>query len=393
MKISFCKTLLVAMIVVAAVVARPARCGEVKLNALNQQEVAAGWILLFDGETSFGWKTTGDVASRVVNGELVLSGGQGFFTTTTAFPNYNLKADVWISADANSGVFLRGSGDSFDSTNSYEVNVNDMNSEWPTGSIYGLAKPTSPVKAAGKWTTVEITANGSKLTAKMDGKLTAEATDMQFKNGTVALQYDGAGVVKYRNIKLQPLNLESIFNGKNLEGWKEVPDHKSVYTVTPEGWMNVNNGNGDIQTEREWGDFVLQIDVISNGDHLNSGVFFRAIKGQFWSGYECQIRNQWQGDDRTKAVDYGTGGLYNRQPARKVVSSDREWFTVTQVAHGLHMASWVNGYQVTDFTDMRLPAESARNGSRTKAGCLSLQGHDPTTDLSFRNIKVREMPG
>ena len=70
----------------------------------------------------------------------------------------------------------------------------------------------------------------------------------------------------------------------------------------------------------------------------------RANAGAFWSGYECQIRNQWQGDDRTKAVDYGTAGLYNRQPARKVVSSDREWFTLTVVAHGYHIAIWNNGY-------------------------------------------------
>jgi len=26
-------------------------------------------------------------------------------------------------------------------------------------------------------------------------------------------------------------------------------------------------------------------------------------------------------------VDFGTGGVYNRQPARRVVSSDREWMT------------------------------------------------------------------
>jgi hypothetical protein len=28
---------------------------------------------------------------------------------------------------------------------------------------------------------------------------------------------------------------------------------------------------------------------------------------------------------RDLPIDYGTGGIYNRQPARKVVSNDREW--------------------------------------------------------------------
>jgi hypothetical protein len=208
----------------------------------------------------------------------------------------------------------------------------------------------------------------------------------------VGLQYNGLGEVAFRNVKLRPLSLKPIFNGKDLSGWKAIPDRKSVYSVTPEGYLNVKDGNGDLQSTGEYGDFVLQMDIISNGQHLNSGVFFRAISGQFWSGYESQIRNQWQGDDRTKPVDFGTGAIYNRQKARRVIPNDKEWFTKTIVAHGPHLAVWVNGYQVSDFTDTRPPHESARQGYRAKPGVLSLQGHDPTTDLSFRKIRIAELP-
>jgi hypothetical protein len=191
---------------------------------------------------------------------------------------------------------------------------------------------------------------------------------------------------------VRPLGLKSIFNGKDLTGWKEIPDKKSKFTVTDKGELNIKDGPGDIQTEGQWDDFVLQLEVFSNGKHLNSGVFFRAIPGKFWSGYEAQIRNQWEKDDRTKAVDYGTGGIYSLQPARKVVSSDKEWFTMTVTAHGKHLAVWVNGYQTADFTDKRPVADNARKGCKLDKGCISLQGHDPTTDLSFRNIRVVELP-
>jgi hypothetical protein len=198
--------------------------------------------------------------------------------------------------------------------------------------------------------------------------------------------------VRFRNIKLRPLGLKSIFNGKDLSGWKVIEGHQSEFSVTKEGWLNIKNGNGEIQTEGTWGDLVLQLEVYSNGDHLNSGVFFREQPGQFWIGYEAQIRNQWEGDDRTKPVDFGTGALYNRQKARRVVSSDREWFTMTVVAIGNHLSTWVNGIQVTDFTDTRPENQTnARTGSRTAAGVLGLQGHDPTTDLSFRNIRIAEV--
>jgi uncharacterized protein with LGFP repeats len=91
-------------------------------------------------------------------------------------------------------------------------------------------------------------------------------------------------------------------------------------------------------------------------------------------------------------VDFGTGGIYGFQPARKVVASDHEWFTKTIVANGRHMAVWVNGYQVSDWTDPRPPSDNPREGCRLKAGILSLQGHDPTTDLSFRNLRIAEYP-
>jgi hypothetical protein len=199
--------------------------------------------------------------------------------------------------------------------------------------------------------------------------------------------------VKIKTLKFRPTGLSPIFNGKDLTGWKPIPDRKSRFEVTEAGELNIKDGNGDLQTEAQWDDFVLQLEIKTNGTHLNSGVFFRALPGEFWSGYESQIRNQWEGDDRTKPVDFGTGGIYNQQPARRVVSSDNEWFTKTIIATGNHIAVWVNGIQVSDFTDQRPARESARRGSKTSPGVISLQGHDPTTDLSFRNIRIARLSG
>ena len=36
--------------------------------------------------------------------------------------------------------------------------------------------------------------------------------------------------------------------------------------------------------------------------------------------------------------------------------------------------------------------DNARNGCRLEKGPISLQGHDPTTDLSFRNLRIAELP-
>lgn len=364
-------------------------------NTLSPTEVSAGWILLFDGETTFGWAPRGAGQWEATEGALSQrpGTGPGMLSTTTEFADFELAAEFWVDATVNSGLFLRCPPEGeITAENAYEVNIYDAHDTWPTGSINLVARRSGEVSTVGRWNRYELRAQGDHLVVRLNGQTVVDVRDSKHARGTIALQnLKGEGVVRFRNLKLRPLGLESIFNGRDLMGWQAIPGRKSVYSVTPEGWLNVKDGNGDLQSEGEYANFVFQLEILSNGTHLNSGVFFRAQRGQFWSGYESQIRNQWEGNDRSRPVDYGTGGLYNRQPARRVVSNDREWFTMTIVAQGRHLATWVNGIQVTDFTDPRPPHQSARQGYRAEAGVLSLQGHDPTTDLSFRNLRIVEV--
>jgi hypothetical protein len=212
---------------------------------------------------------------------------------------------------------------------------------------------------------------------------------------------------------LQPDDLKPIFNGRDLTGWKEFPGRKSKFTVQ-DGCIHVTDGPGDLQTLGQYADFVLQLECRSNGKHLNSGIFFRCVPNQYQNGYEAQIRNEFTpGQERdytvedydpethelkgkrivkSTAVDYGTGAIYRRVPARSQVAKDGEWFTLTIVARGRHIATWVNGVQQVDWTDNRPLKENPRQGCRLEKGHISIQGHDPTTDLSFRNIRIAELP-
>lgn len=365
-------------------------------TGLDRRAIEEGWILLFDGQTTFGWTPRGEATWQVTEGTLhpQPGTGPGFLCTTTEFADFELHAEFWIDAVANSGVFLRGpTAGPITMSNAYEVNIFDAHPDWPTGSINEVGRASETVPTAGRWNRYELRAEGSRLTVRLNGRPVLNATDARHARGVIALQtLSGQGVVKFRNLRLRPLGLADLFNGRDLAGWRVIPGHASVYSVTPEGWLNVKNGNGDLQTEAAFGDFVLQLDILSNGRHLNSGVFFRALPGEFWQGYESQIRNQWEGEDRSRPVDFGTGGIYRRQPARRVVSSDGAWFTKTIVAHGRHLAVWVDGIQVSDWTDDRAPQDNPRQGYRGSPGVISLQGHDPTTDLSFRRLRAVELP-
>ena len=70
------------------------------------------------------------------------------------------------------------------------------------------------------------------------------------------------------------------------------------------------------------------------------------------------------------------------------MSRDGAPFVLTVVARGPHIATWVNGAQVTDWTDTRPKDETPRRGLRTEAGTVQLQAHDPDTDLEFGRVSV-----
>jgi hypothetical protein len=364
-------------------------------NSLTPEELSQGWILLFDGETDFGWAAGSKADWKVADGVIsVTSGEPGLLHTTSEFGNYALKVDFRCPKETNSGIFLRTPAVPKDPTSDcYELNIADTSiTPFPTGSFVRREKGTEP-KHTDEWRTFDVLADGGHFVIKLDGQQVLDYTDPKpLGRGFIGLQLN-SGRVEFRNIKLKPLGLTSLFNGKDLSGWKVFPEKKSIYSVTPAGEINVTNGNGQLESEARFADFTLQLEVFSNGKHLNSGIFFRSIPGEFWNGYESQIQNGYKDDDRTKPIDAGTGAIYRRQNARKVVPNDFEWFTKTLVATGPHIAVWVNGYQVTDWTDTRAPDPNPRKGLRVEAGTLIIQGHDPTTNLSFRNLRAAEMPG
>lgn len=331
------------------------------------------WINLFDGESTFGWVTFGDAGWSVEDGVLTAKDGTGGWAATTSrFKDFELEANIRVNGEGSTGLVVRGSLDGRNDS------VITLRSE----------------ERKGKLQEVKVRAEGTTLTATVNGEAVELSTDQAV--GHIGIQvhnYHGkrAPEIQVESIRLRPINLTPLFNGENLDGWNIIPDHQSKFAVV-DGAINITDGNGQIETDGLYKDFVVQMSIISNGEHLNSGVFFRGPKGVFWKGYESQVRNQWIKDDRTKPVDFGTGGIYGVQPARKVVPSDHEWFSKTIIADENHFAVWINGYQVSDLTDTRPAVDNGdgKVGYVGEAGTIHLQGHDPTTDLSFKNINIQQ---
>ena len=230
------------------------------------------------------------------------------------------------------------------------------------------------------------------------------------KHGVIRLEGANLEIVSLWH---KPDRTEELIEGKGLSGWKLVPGKKSKAFTTPEGWIRIQDGPGDLQSENTYTDFVAQLTLRTGGKHLNSGFFFRAIPGEQWQGYEAQIRNEFTPDTyrayfidsfdakshqptgkievKSTAVDYGSGAIYRRMPARSAAAQDNEWFTLTVSAVGREICTWVQGQPQVVWKDNRPENANARQGFRAKAGVFGIQGHDPTTLIDFRSLRVLKL--
>jgi len=373
----------------------PIQAGDkAKPNTLTPKEIADGWILLFDGETTFGWSSNGKYWLKE-KGILQSPGGEAALRLGTGFQSFALDFEYDCGHRKSAKLYLTPAN----STNK-EPDGDGILLPEEKGWHHAIIQ-VQPNQYVGKATD----ANGDVS----DFPPTKRMTATQLVHPT----FVGAEL-KIKNLKLRPLGANSLFNGKDLTGWREFPGRKSKFTVTDNGEINVKDGNGDLQTIGKYQDFVLQLECISNGKYLNSGIFFRCKDNEYQNGYEAQIFNKFtptatqeytieEYDPKTNmllekkkvkstAVDFGTGAIYRRIPARKEMSKDGEWFGMTIVAQGNHLATWVNGVLVVDWYDNRPKSDNPRTGCRLEGGHISIQGHDPTTNLSFRKLRIAELP-
>lgn len=374
-----------------------------QVNSLTRKEINDGWLLLFDGETTWGWTPEGGAKWKVAGGAIASDGGQyGWLRTNTQFADYVLKLEFQTASDGNSGVFLRSKKGVDAHKTGYELQIFDGHAKFPTG---GIVDHTPPLRKstihADRWHAYEIVVLGSRILVKLDGKKVLDYTDKKSASGYIGLQFNPNKPIQFRNIKLRPLGLAPIFNGKNLSGWQTIQPPKAPATpaewLVKKGQIHVLKGPGQLETKALFDDFVLQLDIRANSTdpnfHPNSGIFLRGRPNGYWTGYEIQIRNEFKDKDRAKPVDTGSGGVYFHQPARRVVPSDNQFYTQTVIAQGRHISTWVDGFPVADWED---PYPEGEGGPRNKqallkAGPISLQAHDPKTNLDFKDIRVRSL--
>ena len=170
------------------------------------------WIILVDGKSTGDFTRVGAANWRAEGGSFLADKLEGkdpaYLVTKQIYKDFQIYAEFWSDEDVNSGIFVRCTDPTkIDAKLCYEVNIFDKRPDpsYGTGAIVDVAKVIPMPKAANKWNTYEITAQGDHLVVVLNGQKTVDVTDARLPNaGYVALQY-GSGSLKFRKVQIRSL--------------------------------------------------------------------------------------------------------------------------------------------------------------------------------------------
>ncbi|MFJ8601830.1 ThuA domain-containing protein [Streptomyces shenzhenensis] len=177
-----------------------------------------------------------------------------------------------------------------------------------------------------------------------------------------------------------------LFDGTSLDGWRQAGP--GSFTLSEDGTLTSTGGMGMLwYADRSFGAYSLKLDWKMAGDD-NSGVFVGFPPSDDpWSavnnGYEIQI-------DATDVPEKTTGSVYGFRSADlkkrdRALNPPGEWNTYEIRVEGERLRIWLNGVKINDFTNTD-PARSLRDGH------VGIQNHGADDQVSFRDIRIKELP-
>ncbi|SRR6266545_2578700 len=188
----------------------------------------------------------------------------------------------------------------------------------------------------------------------------------------------------------------SLFNGKDLTGWK-VNEDNDTFSVRDGAIVAHGNRNhcfyvGDFM-DHKFTNFDLKVDVMTE-KNSNGGIYIDTeFQGPGWpsKGFEVQVNNSFVKDPRR------TGSLYMVQDiGEEVVAAagikDYAWYTEHIVQNGGTIRVYLNDKKVVEW---KQPADwQGPKGSpdrKIMPGTIALQGHDPGSTVHYKNIRIKPL--
>ncbi|MBM3762187.1 MAG: DUF1080 domain-containing protein [Acidobacteria bacterium] len=204
---------------------------------------------------------------------------------------------------------------------------------------------------------------------------------------------------------------QSLFNGKNLDGWmwSHDPNPPQPSWAARNGTLITTPGEGKevyLITRQAFEDFDLTLEWRASPG-ANSGIKYRiqsygeSSRRLEPTGLEYQITDDLANPDSLSTPRHSAGALYDYiAPTKSKPATPNTWHTSRILARGLHIEHWLDGERVINTDLDSTEAEQSFNLSPRKSrhmlrkqekrsSPIALQIHDGTVE--FRNLQIKPL--
>jgi hypothetical protein len=197
----------------------------------------------------------------------------------------------------------------------------------------------------------------------------------------------------------------TLFDGSSITGWHTFKKPDVVGWVIEDGVLTTDGKGGDLVTDKEYGDFILEFDfkVSPKG---NSGVVYKvqepvedaAYFATYSSGPEFQLIDDVNYPGQLNETQK-TGANYDMNPPKTLASNPAgEWNKgiiqvkdnkITHKVNGKLVVEYIYGDQAWKDAVAKSKFAKWPYAQPHAAGKIALQGHNDR--VYFRNIKIKEL--
>ena len=188
-----------------------------------------------------------------------------------------------------------------------------------------------------------------------------------------------------------PRGFESLFNGKDLTGWKSTGNAK-VWGADKGVIYCEGGGGGWLMTEKEFGDYELRLEYkMPKGGNSGVGIRSPLTGDPAYQGMEIQLIDDegWPGGLQKWQ---NTGAIYNVVPPKTIKNMPiGEWNSMKIVAKGRQITVINNGETLVDANLDDYVKEHAKRhpGILRKDGHIGFQSYNKRVE--FRNIYLKDL--
>jgi hypothetical protein len=185
------------------------------------------------------------------------------------------------------------------------------------------------------------------------------------------------GIVTSVRAEVPPTSaLPAIFNGRDLSGWKAAsePGYWSVVDGAIVGQSDARMKGSMLYTEKPYGDVIVEAEVRFTGE-IDSGIMVRKPELQVQIGVSRSLKR-----DMTCSFYTGTYPEEARAPKAADLLKPGEWNRIRVEAKGDRFTVWLNGVQVSQYTDAKY----------AEPGPIGLQIHaNVVMKVEFRDVRAK----